>query len=228
MNVVKLYKQFWIIVILLFVCIVINFVISLSGRGAGATDAELENAYARINVLEREVAYLTQQVDIQQNQGQGGKSIALELLESRVGILEQGGVGGDANVDRRLSQVEMKVSTLEKAFKQANNITPAAPPPQSQKPVTATNNNNNRPAAQTPSATTGNGRQPIQIQTGSGSAGGSAPVASSNAKYHVVQPGETLFRISRNYNLSVDELRRLNGLKESDVLKAGQRLKVSN
>lgn len=42
---------------------------------------------------------------------------------------------------------------------------------------------------------------------------------------HVVQPGETLFRIALRYDTSVDDLRRLNGIR-GDQIEIGQRLVV--
>ena len=44
---------------------------------------------------------------------------------------------------------------------------------------------------------------------------------------HTVQKGETLYSISRQYGLSVNELRQLNGLSDTSILKIGQVLKVS-
>ena len=52
------------------------------------------------------------------------------------------------------------------------------------------------------------------------------PVADTK-KYHVVAPGETLYRISVNYNISVDELRRLNNIGPRSVIQVGQKLQVS-
>ena len=46
-------------------------------------------------------------------------------------------------------------------------------------------------------------------------------------KTHTVQKGETLYSISRQYGLTVNELRQLNGLSDTSVLKVGQVLKVS-
>ena len=51
-----------------------------------------------------------------------------------------------------------------------------------------------------------------------------APAAVS-AKYHVVKPGETLSSISRQYNVSLDQLRQANGLKK-DTVTVGQKLKI--
>ena len=46
-------------------------------------------------------------------------------------------------------------------------------------------------------------------------------------KYHEVKPQETLFGIGRTYGLTVDELRRLNNMGPEDMLRTGQKLKVS-
>lgn len=48
------------------------------------------------------------------------------------------------------------------------------------------------------------------------------------ARYHVVKPGETLYRISREYDLSIERLRKLNRLASgSNSIRSGQRLRVS-
>jgi len=47
-------------------------------------------------------------------------------------------------------------------------------------------------------------------------------------QYHQVKAGETLYRISLRYNLTVEELKRLNNLAASSVIHVGQKLKVSN
>ncbi len=46
-------------------------------------------------------------------------------------------------------------------------------------------------------------------------------------KYHVVQPGETLFSISQRYGLSLDQLRQINNLSPEMIIQPGQRLRVS-
>lgn len=48
---------------------------------------------------------------------------------------------------------------------------------------------------------------------------------SREPEYHVVKKGETLFRIAKKYNISVEELKRLNGL-DSDIISKGQKLIV--
>ncbi len=46
-----------------------------------------------------------------------------------------------------------------------------------------------------------------------------------NAVYHIVQPGETLYRIHVNYKVSIKQLRKLNHLK-GNYIKVGQKLRV--
>jgi len=53
-----------------------------------------------------------------------------------------------------------------------------------------------------------------------------APAGDSKARYHTVQPDETLYRISLKYGLSVDRLKELNQL-PNNIIKLGQKLRVS-
>lgn len=46
-------------------------------------------------------------------------------------------------------------------------------------------------------------------------------------RYHVVQQGETLYRISLLYNVPVEEIKKLNNL-EGNLISVGQRLKIPN
>lgn len=48
---------------------------------------------------------------------------------------------------------------------------------------------------------------------------------SNEAEYHIVKKGDTLFRIAKKYNISVEELKNLNGL-NSNKLSKGQKLIV--
>lgn len=47
----------------------------------------------------------------------------------------------------------------------------------------------------------------------------------SSTQYHTVKSGETLYRIAKNYNLSVAKLKSLNSL-NSNIIFAGQQLRV--
>ncbi len=53
-----------------------------------------------------------------------------------------------------------------------------------------------------------------------------ASAETQKATYHVVQAGDTLYRISRRYNLKMDELLHLNNLKAGATIRPGQRLLV--
>lgn len=50
---------------------------------------------------------------------------------------------------------------------------------------------------------------------------------SSTEKYHEVKPKETLYGIGKTYGLTVDELRRLNNMGPTEMVRSGQKLKVS-
>jgi hypothetical protein len=50
--------------------------------------------------------------------------------------------------------------------------------------------------------------------------------AASKAGYHEVVKGDTLYSISRRYGVSVDAIRKLNGLSGQDAIHPGQKLKV--
>ncbi len=50
----------------------------------------------------------------------------------------------------------------------------------------------------------------------------------TTGKYHEVKPQETLFGLSRLYGVSVEELRRLNKMAPTEMIRIGQRLKISD
>ena len=50
----------------------------------------------------------------------------------------------------------------------------------------------------------------------------------TKAKIHTVKQGETLYRISQRYNLSVEQLRQYNQLDTKAAIYPGQKLKVSS
>lgn len=56
----------------------------------------------------------------------------------------------------------------------------------------------------------------------------SAAKSEGEWRYHTVQQGETMFSIARQYDVTVKQLREWNNLQSSDVIKAGQRMKIKN
>jgi LysM repeat protein len=53
-----------------------------------------------------------------------------------------------------------------------------------------------------------------------------APESEGDYEYHVVQPGENLYRLSINCGTTKEELMRLNDLKDATLVKVGAKLKV--
>jgi LysM repeat protein len=53
-----------------------------------------------------------------------------------------------------------------------------------------------------------------------------APAAEGAPSVHVVQAGETVFRIARQYGVSVQQIRKWNNLK-NDMIEVGQQLVVA-
>jgi LysM repeat protein len=54
-----------------------------------------------------------------------------------------------------------------------------------------------------------------------------ASIAQTEKGYHVVSRGETLYRISKEYGISVDDLRRLNNMDPKALIHPGQKLLVA-
>jgi len=53
-----------------------------------------------------------------------------------------------------------------------------------------------------------------------------APAKRGEAIYHVVKPGENLFRIGKAYDISYDELARANGIRDAAQIRVGQRILI--
>ena len=53
-----------------------------------------------------------------------------------------------------------------------------------------------------------------------------ASIAQAEEGYHLVSRGETLYRISKKYGISVDDLRRLNNMDSNALIHPGQKLLV--
>jgi len=54
-----------------------------------------------------------------------------------------------------------------------------------------------------------------------------SPAKQGTTRVHTVAPGENLYRIALRYNLSVEELRRLNNMRPDQSLQVGQKLTVA-
>ncbi|MGQ9645196.1 MAG: LysM peptidoglycan-binding domain-containing protein [Thermodesulfobacteriota bacterium] len=70
------------------------------------------------------------------------------------------------------------------------------------------------------------GRQPVtEVKVKPSAPPKPAPLP--DKKYHTVQKGDTLYKISKRYGISVEELRKLNHLSADQALRSGQKLLVS-
>ena len=135
----------------------------------------------------------------------------LEQLENRLGSIEgEGGLSqtaGQGNqlilLTERLDQLEANMTARINNMANQLNTNPAKPVAAAAAPVPA------KPVAE---------------------AAASAPALKKDTKaqIHTVKPGETLYRISRRYNLSVEQLRQYNQLDQKASIYPGQKLKVSS
>jgi LysM repeat protein len=70
-------------------------------------------------------------------------------------------------------------------------------------------------------------KQPI-VESKAKPSAPSKPAVSTKKQYHTVQKGETLYRVSKKYGISVEEIRKLNNLSGDQPLRSGQKLLVSH
>jgi LysM repeat protein len=135
----------------------------------------------------------------------------MEQLENRLGSMDaEGGLaqaGGSGNqlilLTERLDQLEANMTARFNNLATQLNATAAKPAAEPTKKAEAA------PKAKPAEA------KPVAKKT--------AP-----AKIHTVKQGETLYRISRRYNLSVNQLRQYNQLGSKAAIYPGQKLKVSS
>jgi LysM repeat protein len=129
----------------------------------------------------------------------------LEQLESRLGSIEaEGGLSQTAGEGNPLILLTERLDQLEanmtaRINSMANQLQSASAKPVVEAPAKT------EAAAPTP-----------------------APKKEVKAKIHTVKPGETLYRISRRYNLSVEQLRQYNQLDQKGSIYPGQKLKLSS
>jgi hypothetical protein len=135
----------------------------------------------------------------------------IEQLESRLGSMDaEGGLaqaGGSGNqlilLTERLDQLEANMTARISSLATQLNATAAKPA-----------------AGPTKKSEAAPKAEPAEAK----------PVAkkAAPAKIHTVKQGETLYRISRRYNLSVDQLRQYNQLDSKAAIYPGQKLRVSS
>jgi len=134
-------------------------------------------------------------------------------------FLGRGPTGGEATpLESKVFVLEQKIAGLEKQLVELQGkIGPSGPDPTLLRRVDA--------LAQKVEALEKQ-KQPIAEPKAKPSAPSKTTV-STEKQYHTVRKGETLYRISKKYGISVGELRKLNNLSADQPLRAGQKLLVS-
>jgi LysM repeat protein len=128
----------------------------------------------------------------------------LEQLESRLGSIEgEGGLSQTAGAGNQLILLTERLDQLEANMTARIN--------------SMANQLNTAPAKPVAEATT---RTEAAVPA-------PEPKKETKAKIHTVKQGETLYRISRRYNLSVEQLRQYNKLDSKASIYPGQRLNVT-
>jgi len=137
-----------------------------------------------------------------------------DLLQSKLANLEQ----KISSLEKQITELQGKVSTLgpdPALLQQLDALAQKVEGLEKQK----------QPAAG-PKAKPSPPSKPV-AETKAKSPAPSKPAASTEKQYHTVQKGESLYRISKKYGISVEDLRKLNDLSGDQALRAGQKLQVS-
>jgi LysM repeat protein len=135
----------------------------------------------------------------------------LEQLEGRLGSIEgEGGLSQTAGSGNQLILLTERLDQLEanmtaRINSMANQLNTAALKPAPEAATKAESSSKTKTAQAAPAAK-----------------------KETPAKIHTVKKGDTLYRISRRYNLSVEQLRQYNQLDQKASIYPGQKLKVSS
>lgn len=130
----------------------------------------------------------------------GPREDKASTLQSKVTALEQKIV----NLQNQLTELQGKMSMLSRdpaLLQRANAPAQKAEVPEKQKQPTVESKATSSPPI----------KEPVSIEK----------------QYHTVQNGETLYRISNKYGLTVEELRKLNHLSADQPIRTGQKLLVA-
>lgn len=148
----------------------------------------------------------------------------LDILESRLVGLENQESGRQQSLVRMqgdFSILTMRVDKLSREMKEqfTEVATKKTSSPAVAKPVQQPTAQQPKPAATQPATTPPPAQPKPQAAT-------QQKPAASKPVLHEVSAGETLFRISRTYDVTVDEIRQLNKLGTDDIIHPGQVLTI--
>ena len=141
------------------------------------------------------------------------KMIEMEQNYQKVAqlALQEDQVSG--RIDKLTQRLDLMAREIEMTHKQPAQVKTE---PSTKQPIAQ---EKPEPATKQPSAP--------KIESGSPATVGIPEKKVSTEKYHEVKPKETLFGIGRTYSVTVDDLRRLNNMGPTDVVRYGQKLKIS-
>lgn len=70
-------------------------------------------------------------------------------------------------------------------------------------------------------------KRPPQVESKAKPSTPTKNIVSTKRQYHLVQKGETLYKISKKYGISVEDLLKVNNLSKGQSLRVGQKLLIS-
>jgi LysM repeat protein len=202
----KVFKPLLIAGIVLLVAVIV-LLMFLSGSPRSGDRDQLKNLEARLKQIEEKLAKLdwidTGMARLDRKEKDMG------ALSERLGVIESG-------LNRKIDQLARDVAK------------PGVKPPESPAPKTETAAAKpESPAAPKPAvAPPAKTEPPASPSKAVPATPGAKVEKDAKPKTHVVQPGETLFGISRKYDIPVDQLLKLNRLTTKDPIKPGQKLVI--
>jgi len=133
--------------------------------------------------------------------------------------------GGDKALLSKMTALEEKIASLEKQMGelQSKSGTPGPDPSLAQRVDVLSQKVATLEKQKTPALE----KQKAPAMEPKGKPAPPKAAVTAEKRYHTVQKGETLYRISKKYGIRVEEIRKLNNLSGSQSLKTGQKLLVS-
>jgi LysM repeat protein len=128
---------------------------------------------------------------------------------------------------------EAKVDTIRTTGIPTKVITPSFPIPKSEKQNPSVPQNNDLPLSDNPNVVKEEPASIESTQVISVKENGNIPPVKNNPEpdkkgpiFHLIEKGDTLYNISKRYGTTVEALRLLNGMKPSDSIKLGTKIRV--
>ena len=195
----------FILIGLIIIILIFAILFFIPGMGTKFDAGKIKILENRVSVLEKKLASngdLINKIKFLENQG-GESELSLERIEKRVVELSSKIIRASGNVDLILSKSKQngvnwgKTETVKKSTKK-----------------TKTKKIKKEGKKKIPSQKVEKKRVDKTLEK------------KPKIRYHIVKKGDTLYNISRRYNLTVDQLRKINKLKKGGIIFLGQKLLV--